>query len=245
MKLFIILIVWVLERYFQIGSRFQRYIGLDAYLARMQALSQKLKVSDGLAFLLLVILPPVLLISLIDYNIDTWLFGAVNFLFSLCVLLPCVAPQPSPAIKGSPNLRQVLWPSYEQFFAVFFWFALLGPAGAVLYYLSVRLQYTASGVNQSAAAEWSSVLDWPPLRLVTLLFAVVGNFSTTFSYWLDHVLSGTDANASLFTECGKMALGLPNGELPAAQQGAAKMLAERVLIVLVLMVVLLTVGAWV
>ncbi len=89
--------------------------------------------------------------------------------------------------------------AYRQVFAVLFWFVLLpGPAGAVLYravaLIAQEWQGPVPGEEPSAlvlsrrefgrpAAWLLAVLDWIPVRLTALSFAVVGDFEDAIACW--------------------------------------------------------------
>jgi adenosylcobinamide-phosphate synthase len=89
--------------------------------------------------------------------------------------------------------------SYRQVFAVLFWFTILpGPAGAVLYRATVLLanewKSDARGTDitpiSRAREEFGRpvqrllwLLDWVPVRLTALSFAVVGDFEDAIFCW--------------------------------------------------------------
>ena len=89
--------------------------------------------------------------------------------------------------------------AYRQVFAVIFWFAVLpGPAGAVLYRAAVLLaaewKGPLPGVDSSAvvlsrsefgrpARTLLAALDWIPVRLTALSFAIVGDFEDAVACW--------------------------------------------------------------
>ncbi len=89
--------------------------------------------------------------------------------------------------------------AYRQVFGVVFWFVVLpGPAGAVLYRAAVLLaeewRGPVPGVEPSpivqARAEFGvpakmllHVLDWLPVRLTAISFAVVGDFEDAVACW--------------------------------------------------------------
>ena len=89
--------------------------------------------------------------------------------------------------------------AYRQVFAVLFWFVVLpGPAGAVLYRAAALLadewKGPVPGVEPSAlvqsrgdfgrpARRLLSILDWIPVRLTALSFAVVGDFEDAVACW--------------------------------------------------------------
>src|SRR4029078_1389132 len=102
--------------------------------------------------------------------------------------------------------------SYRRVFATLFWFTLLpGPAGAVLYRAAALLAEHWRGdtrgedVTPIAKAReafgrparrvlW--LLDWIPVRLTALSFAVVGDFEDAVYCW------GTQASSWAFQERG-------------------------------------------
>jgi adenosylcobinamide-phosphate synthase len=89
--------------------------------------------------------------------------------------------------------------AYRQVFAVLFWFVILpGPAGAVLYRAAALLaeewKGPVSGVEPTTLVQshdafgWPArallaVLDWIPVRLTALSFAVVGDFEDAVACW--------------------------------------------------------------
>lgn len=89
--------------------------------------------------------------------------------------------------------------AYRQVFAVLFWFAILpGPAGAVLYrtaaLLAAEWREEDAGIDSTAigrsrvifgrpARKLLVLLDWLPVRLTALSFAVVGDFEDAVYCW--------------------------------------------------------------
>lgn len=79
-----------------------------------------------------------------------------------------------------------LYEGYERWFAVVFWFLLLGPAGAVGYrlsYLSARSD-SLDEADRLLALRFVHYIDWLPARLLAFSFSITGNFVNSFShYW--------------------------------------------------------------
>jgi AmpE protein len=69
--------------------------------------------------------------------------------------------------------RELLYEGYQRWFAVLFYFVLLGPAGALAYRL---LQLCRESVEPQVARRWVSLADWVPARLLAATFAVTGDF---------------------------------------------------------------------
>jgi adenosylcobinamide-phosphate synthase len=97
------------------------------------------------------------------------------------------------------TIERGLVDAYRQVFAVLFWFLVLpGPAGAVLYRLAALLAHEwraddpADAVVADArerrvfgrpARDLLWLLDWVPVRLTALSFAVVGDFEDSVYCW--------------------------------------------------------------
>lgn len=92
------------------------------------------------------------------------------------------------------NRPEVFWQSWcrhtamvylDNLFAVFFWFFLLGPAGAVFYRL-VSLYCQGPGFRESglpALPGWLMALTWLPARYMALCGCLAGNFTTGIHVW--------------------------------------------------------------
>jgi AmpE protein len=74
-------------------------------------------------------------------------------------------------------MRSILHESNDRFFAVIFWFVLLGPLGALLYRLtSHTMRSTANATLAHAARQFQATLAWAPAHLVAMGFALTGNY---------------------------------------------------------------------
>lgn len=125
-----------------------------------------------------------------------------------------------PATESSQALHQA-WVSAlfiaanQRIFAVIFWFALLGPMGAVLYRLFDIYSTKATPDLARLATLGVDALDWLPVRLFSFIFALAGNFNKVFTIWKNDVLKSVDANQLLLTQCGIAALDVAHtGYLP-------------------------------
>lgn len=79
-------------------------------------------------------------------------------------------PEDFPQLQASVE-QWVVYRRFEHWFAVVFWFLLLGPAGALAYRL-VQLTVTKEGLFGNALV----LLDWLPVRILGLSFALIGDF---------------------------------------------------------------------
>lgn len=78
--------------------------------------------------------------------------------------------------------QAILYRGFERWFAVVFWFFLLGPMAALAYRL-----FAVLAENESVGSEDSELaarclywLDWLPVRLLGFTFALTGSFDDTF-----------------------------------------------------------------
>ena len=135
-------------------------------------------------------------------------------------------------------IEEALVASHRHVFGVFFWFVILpGPAGAVLYrladYLARRWNQTTRGVNDAAllepfglfaqrAFQW---IDWLPVRLTAIGFAIVGNFEDAVFCWRNHLQQWADPSRGILLAAGSGALGVRLGptarNLPETQIASA------------------------
>ena len=82
----------------------------------------------------------------------------------------------TPSLDSQPDVHRTLqtcflYQAQQRWFAVLFYFLLLGPAGALAY----RLLYLAAE-EEPAAAMLLQYVDWVPGRLMAAAFTVTGNF---------------------------------------------------------------------
>ncbi len=112
-------------------------------------------------------------------------------------------------------IERALMLSHRHVFGVFFWYVLLGPTGAVLYRLS---HYTARVWSQDAQGEFAAFaqrifgwIDWVPVRLTAIGFAIVGNFEDAMFGWRNYASRWRDPLAGVVLAAGGGALGVRLG----------------------------------
>lgn len=111
---------------------------------------------------------------------------------------------------GTALLPQVqgylLWQAYQSFFAVIFWYLLLGPMAALAYRL---LALTAEQAEQPGLRERAGQLrhafDWLPARVLASSFALVGNFVAVSRAMLHELLSWDISAAQVVSKSGRAA----------------------------------------
>jgi len=173
----------------------------------------------------------------------------------------------TPLLDGPALVEAVFRNALQRWFAVLFWFCVLGPVGALLYRLSALAARDADNglppATRAGARSWLALLEWPAVQLVALLLALVGNFDSVAAAWrepgafgLDGRVLGTAARASVrseiaeevadYTESGipaATALAEVFGELPELRD--AMRLAWRVLVLWLALLALVVVAGWV
>jgi AmpE protein len=72
----------------------------------------------------------------------------------------------------------LVWQGYQSFFAVIFWYALLGPLPVLLYrLLALVTERARQAPLRERAEQLRHGLDWLPARVLAGSFALVGNFA--------------------------------------------------------------------
>ncbi|MGE6792656.1 regulatory signaling modulator protein AmpE [Pseudomonas guineae] len=111
----------------------------------------------------------------------------------------------------------LVWQAYQSFFAVIFWYALLGPVAALAYRLvALSSEHATLPALREAAAQVRHGLDWLPVRVLAASFALVGNFAGVSRALLHELLSWDISAAQLVINTARAA-----GEIPAPVIGEA------------------------
>ena len=180
----------------------------------------------------LALLPLLLIVALLQWVLDTPLYGVVGLLYGIGALFYCWGPRdldldvdaivdaPDAASRSaaiarlSPNgadmptlLVAVFHAARRRWFGVLFWFLVLGAVGAVLYRLvALAAEDDAallSAENAAGAQRLLAWLDWPVSQLMALFMALVGDFDTVFSAWKQNGGADFDANADFLGAAGR------------------------------------------
>lgn len=124
------------------------------------------------------------------------------------------------ADSGEQLLEQVeghlLWEAYHSFFAVIFWYFLLGPVAALSYrLLALAEEHGKTPAVVERAGQLRHAFDWVPVRLLAASLALVGNFVAVSRVMLHELLNWNISAAQLIEKVGLVA-----GEIPAPVAGA-------------------------
>lgn len=96
------------------------------------------------------------------------------------------------ALECGPLVEAAFTAALRRWFGVLFWFAAVGPVGALAYRI-VQLLAFAPGFAEGQSAGQRSLLersarllDWLPAHLMALSLALVSNFDAVFKTWRDY-----------------------------------------------------------
>ncbi|MCY1525888.1 Regulatory signaling modulator protein AmpE [compost metagenome] len=104
----------------------------------------------------------------------------------------------------------LVWQAYQSFFAVIFWYALLGPLAALAYRLLALLtEHAEQEALRERAVQLRHAFDWLPVRVLAASFALVGNFAAVSRALLHELLSWDIPAAQLVINVGRAASETP------------------------------------
>ena len=130
------------------------------------------------------------------------------------------------AVMHQQFLDYVLMISLRRLFAVLFWYLVLGPVAALVYFLLQQMLRSdvllASKADDNTWQRLLSIAEWLPARLLALAFALAGDFVAAFNCLREHVLDNLESgwNIALLNHCAMAAIGKPDAELRDADYGA-------------------------
>ncbi|QQZ42933.1 regulatory signaling modulator protein AmpE [Pseudomonas sp. SK3(2021)] len=118
------------------------------------------------------------------------------------------------ADSGEQLLERVqghlLWQAYQSFFAVIFWYFLLGPVAALSYrLLALAAEHSKNPAVAERAGQLRHAFDWLPVRLLAASFALVGNFVAVSRVMLHELLNWNISAAQLVEKVGLVAAEIP------------------------------------
>lgn len=136
------------------------------------------------------------------------------------------------------TIEQALIASHHYVFGVIVWFVLFsvlglgGATGALLYRMGQFLRFhwdVGDGQEMGEFGRFARkvfyILEWLPIRLTAMTFAVVGNFEDTIYCWRTQAGNWPDPEAGILLSSGAGALGVRLG-MPLRQGGVLEDRAE-------------------
>jgi len=100
-----------------------------------------------------------------------------------------------------------IYEGYQRWFAVVFWFLVLGPVGALAYRITYLASHTAllEGDDKHLAYRATHYIDWLPARLLCLSFCLTGNFVNSFNRFCS-IASDNKPVSELLDDCAAAAI---------------------------------------
>jgi AmpE protein len=104
--------------------------------------------------------------------------------------------------------------AFRNLFAVLFWYIVLGPLGALCYWLCVQVRRSGLLLQEDDAGRQADLvlaaLEWLPARLLALSYALAGHFVESFAELRERIARGLDVqeNLELLQAAAEQAAGL-------------------------------------
>lgn len=139
---------------------------------------------------------------------------------------------------------QLLWRSHQGFFAVIFWYVLLGPVAALAYrLLALTLDHARDQTMREQAEQLRHAFDWLPVRVLLASFGLVGNFVAVNRALLNDLLHWDIPASRLLAEVGPVAADL--GESVEGEAGIARLDSLAALLVRTRMLWYAAIALWI
>ena len=139
---------------------------------------------------------------------------------------------------------QLLWRSHQGFFAVIFWYVLLGPVAALAYrLLALTLDHARDQAMREQAEQLRHAFDWLPVRVLLASFGLVGNFVAVNRALLNDLLHWDIPASRLLAEVGPVAADL--GESVQGEAGIARLDSLAALLVRTRMLWYAAIALWI
>jgi AmpE protein len=162
-------------------------------------------------------------------------------------------PPAEPAACSEAITHVVFSEANDRLFGILFWFALLGPAGAVLYRSTDFLRRLPpaeprSGEFIQAVGRLHGVLAWVPAHLAALAYGLAGSFEDAISelktFYANCTMRFYQVSDDLLACAGLGALRASGQEAGTERLRAALVLVLRTLIIWMVVYALLTLVIW-
>lgn len=252
MSFVIILIVLAAQYYLRFYSAPYQMHWVGPYFQWLQTRFEALTKGHGLFGVFLFVVPLLIVVSLV-FTIVYHLLGYVGYLLlSLVLMWYCCDIQSlheKPAASSSINA--LFLASYQTCFALLFWYFVFGPVGLALYVVVSGLHAYLKPQSDTFpdlskySALTLGILDWIPVRLLGLSFALVGHFGAVFKNWIAALAQGVTLDQQYILDWGYAALSLDEkAEKQAEAYSEVRLLLVRSLCVWLVVMALLSLGYW-
>lgn len=134
-------------------------------------------------------------------------------------------------------------------FSVLFWYILAGPMGAAVYaFVTHLIKISQQSPTSEVAKQLHDILDWIPVRITALTYALMGHFAFALNYLASHLFSGLEQTQELAIDAGLAALETGPNDLvlsTGAENQAALDLVDRTTVLWLVVIALFTLSAWI
>lgn len=208
-----VLIAVMVDRYAQLVpagqalTRVRSTTWLNSYLVKCINLLDKIGIKQTYLIILSAVLPlciGLFIIKLLSGMVLGWLGTMIFVLLTLFYFLGFRA--------STEDSSSAFVTVHEQSFGVLFWFGLLGPTGALLYWFlvvsrqsPVMLEPINDGLNKGI--NWlHAMAAWIPARITGFIYALVGNFDPGFQTWKACIRDPKLASSQVLNDCGRASM---------------------------------------
>lgn len=249
MALTVILICLAIQRWLQLDRYTRNTSWFTVYYHWLQKLFKHFSGWPSLLAVFALVLPG-LILYVIASSLIYHLLGLIGYYLLVLVVLWYAMDARQIQATAVGSLQQYLLINYRNIFSYIFWLVVLGSFGVVLYallmYLTRLLEKEPEDerihILLSTTYQVVAVLDWLPLRLLGLTFALVGQFSSTLKTWYAHLIQGLRHDGEPMVSCANAALGDVNF---VKDPEPATLLIIHALWIWLVSIALFTIGRWV
>ncbi len=221
----------------------------------IRLLQERLQLQDTRLLMAILLLLPWLIVTLIYYSLISRDSG---LLLTLCAKSTVLWFSLGSYVlhERHTDVTPTIWfyTLHHRLFAVLIWFVLLGPCGALLYRLTMDLYTLTQETNHPLATQQTllqrgvALLDWIPVRITLLLYALAGNFGDGIHFLLQHCFARPADNIQVLVAGAQTAFAIPNDAdtpLDIEQIMHVTRLVEYAIVILVGVIGIFSCGAWV
>lgn len=143
--------------------------------------------------------------------------------------------------------QHMIWINFRYYFAVAFWFLLLGASGAALYLTARVVESQATNeYSKKVAARVLNILDWLPARLTSMGFLLMGDFNQGIKVFSGYVFDPTVPPKNIVLEVAKACEDVEVDSDDCTEEPCTLLrLAKRNMILLLAAMAVLTLGGWI
>jgi AmpE protein len=240
MKLLIVVLCVLMERYGNIAPTFRRFDWLDSW---EHFLKRKLPTLHPIPIFAATIALPLFAVYVLCCVLGGLFWGGLGVLFEAAILFYCLGPTNlfhGHAERGNKAAQRYFSAANRECCGLIFWYLAFGILGAALYRLVDRL--SAEQHPNPAAELCMKYIDWVPARLTAILYLLVGNLQPAFPFVIANGWSSADKNDFFLVECGLYAA--KQGSEKTVSLAEARQLVWYALILRMVIIALFTLAVW-